>query len=138
MVKTRNTHFWKKMLGYNQIVGRNEMSAIKIARIDQLIIKAHLITSQPMCTHQDDVMGWYDRIIKNHVIINSRKYGIPENVCKLHSTTHEKVYYKTKNNSNISYTTATNHTPRSMGQCSSNGSSHWIFISIPMMEMIKN
>ena len=45
---------------------------METAVIGELIKEYHRITREALCTHQDDAMGCYDRIICNHVIFNSK------------------------------------------------------------------
>ena len=47
-------------------------------------------------------MGCYDRIIRRHAILNSRKFGIPNNICKVSSIAHDLIQFKTQINNNIS------------------------------------
>ena len=51
--------------------------------------------------HQDDVKACYDRIIRSHAIFNSRKFGIPDNICRLYSITHDKMVFKLRINNGI-------------------------------------
>ena len=67
------------------------MSSIETAVKDELIKEYHRITREVLCTHQDDAMGYYDSIIRNHSIISSKKYDIPEIFCKFHSIAHDKI-----------------------------------------------
>ena len=46
---------------------RKYMSAIETATLSQFIIESHKLTKHPLCIHQDDAMGCYDRIIKEHM-----------------------------------------------------------------------
>ena len=59
-----------------------------------MIIETHCITRKAIFTHQDYTMGCYDRIIRHHAILKSRKDGIPENICKLQYKTHNNMKYK--------------------------------------------
>ena len=70
------------------------MSAVEIATFDRIIIDIHRLTKQPLCIHHDDAMDCYGRIIRSHVILNSRKFGIPDNICKRYSVTHDKMVFK--------------------------------------------
>ena len=93
-----------------------------------------------MCTHQDDEMGCYDRIIRNHAVLNSRKYNIPENVCKVYSIAHDKMKYRNKignKESNITYTSIEELELHEAGQGTDNGGTHWTFIIVPMMETVE-
>ena len=74
----------KNWIGDNATGGRKDMSAIETAILNELMIESHRLTKQPLCIHQDDTIGCYDRIIRTHATIKSRNYEIPDNVCKLH------------------------------------------------------
>ena len=42
------------------------MIFIKTIVINELIIELHRLTREPLCIHQDDAMGCFDRIIRNY------------------------------------------------------------------------
>ena len=84
----------KEWLGDNQTGGRKGMSASETAVINEIILDIHRITREPICSHQDDAIGCYDRIIRNHAMLNSRKNGIPENMCKMYCNAHYNMMYK--------------------------------------------
>ena len=71
------------------------MSTMETATINELIIEPRIITRTILYIHQYDIMGCYDRIIKGHTILNSRKFNILDNICKLHDSTHNKKCFKT-------------------------------------------
>lgn len=48
------------------------------------------------CIHQNNAKEWYDRIIRNYANLNNKKFLIPDNVCKLYSTTQDKMEFKTQ------------------------------------------
>ena len=78
------------------------INAIETATLNELIIECHKLTKQPLCIHQGDVMGCYDRIIRTHGTINSRKFGILENICNLHLKAHDNMEYKNQINNSTS------------------------------------
>ena len=80
-------------LGDNATGGRKYMSAIETTTLNELIIESHRLTKYPLYIHQDDAMECYDRIIRTHATINSRKFGIPDNICKLHQTAHNRMEF---------------------------------------------
>ena len=82
-------------LGNNQTGGRKKICAVETGTIYQLIIETHRLTKYPLCIHQDDAMGCYDRIIRSHAILNSRKFGIPNNIFKMYSIAHDMMQFKT-------------------------------------------
>ena len=63
-----------KWLRLNQTGGRKNISAVETATINELIIEHHRLTRQTLCIHQDDAMGCYDRIIRGHATLSSRKF----------------------------------------------------------------
>ena len=78
------------------------MSAVETATINEIIIDTHRLTKVPLCIHQDDAKACYDRIIRSHAILNSRKFGIPDNICRLYSITHDRMVFKLRINNGIS------------------------------------
>ena len=126
-------------LGDNATGGRKDMSAIETVTLNELIIESHRLTKHPVYIHQDDAIGCYDRIIRTHTIINSRKFGIPDNICKLHQTAHDRMEFKNQINNNTSQITykSTKILPmHGQGQGAGNGGTHWMFISVPMMDIV--
>ena len=116
------------------------MSSIETAVIDELVKEYHRITRETLCTHQDDAMECYDRIIRNHAILNSKKYDIPENVSKVDSIAHDKIKFRNRIGnklSNITYTSTEEMELHGSGQGTGNGGIHWTFTSIPMMERVE-
>ena len=81
-------------LGLYQQGGRKYMRAVETTTFYQNIIDIHRLTKQPLCIRYDDIMGCYDRIIRSHAILNSRKFGIPDNIYKLYSVTDDKTVLK--------------------------------------------
>ena len=82
------------MVRKNQTGGRRNMSAVETTTINELMIDIHRITKVPLCFHQDDAKTCYDRIIRSHIILNNRKFGIPNNIYRLYSITHDKILFK--------------------------------------------
>ena len=78
-----------KWLGYNQIGGRHNMSSIEPACINKMITEVHRLTKTPLCIHQYDAKGCYNRIIRNHANLNNKKFLIPDNVGKIYCEAHE-------------------------------------------------
>ena len=53
--------------------GRYNMSSIEPACINEMTTEVHRLTSTPLCIHQDETKGYYDRIIRNHANLNNKK-----------------------------------------------------------------
>ena len=144
-------YFWLKQgmhkaernnwLGNNQTGGRKNFCAVETGTIDQLIIETHRLTKYPLCIHQDDAMGCYDRIIRSHAILNSRRFGIPNNICKVYNIEHDMMQFKTQINNSISktsYSSTANLICHGAGQRAGNGGTNWTFISIPMIAVVED
>ena len=86
-------------------------------------------------------MGCYDRIIRSHTILNSRKFGILNNICKGCSIAHDMMQFKTQINNNISktsYSSSTELIYYGAGQGAGNEGTNWTFISIPMIAVVED
>ena len=70
--------------------GRHSMSSIEPACLNEMITEVHRLARTPLCLHQDDAKGCYDRIIQNHANLNNKKFLIPDNVGKIYCEAHEK------------------------------------------------
>ena len=84
--------------------GRHNISSIELACINKMITEVHRLTRTPLCIHQDDAKGYYDRIIWNHASLNNNKFLILENVCKIYCEAREKMEFKTQLHNAISKT----------------------------------
>ena len=60
-----------------------------------------MLNKYPLYIHQDDAMGYYDRIIRNCAFLNSRKLGIPNDIFKVYSIAHDLMQFRTQINNNI-------------------------------------
>ena len=88
-------------MGINQTGGRKAMPATETTIINELVIEWHKITRQLLYTRQDNTVACFDRIVMDHVIINSRKYCIPKNMCKVQIRTQSQMIYKTQTQTHI-------------------------------------
>ena len=128
-----------KWLGFNQTGERKHTSAMVTATINELIIKLHRVIRTDLWIHQDDTISRYDRILRGHIIFNSRKFHILYNICKFHGSTHDKMRFKTQLNnkiSNIKYKSTEQIKLNGAGQGTGNSGTHWSFISIIMMGIV--
>ena len=73
------------------------MSAVETSVDNKLILESHRTKSEDLYVHQDDDIDCYGKIIRDHEILNNRKYEIEDNACKLHYNTHPQTnfFYKT-------------------------------------------
>ena len=86
-------------------------------------------------------MGCYDRIIRSHAILNSRKFGIPNKICKVYSITHDLMHFKTQINNNISMTSYSSTAElicHGADQGSRNSGTNWTFISILIIAVVED
>ena len=85
-------------------------------------------------------MGYCGRIIRSHAILKSRKFGIPDNIYKVYSITHNLTKFRTQINNNISkksYSSTNKLQCHEAGQGTGTRETKWTFISIPMMEVVE-
>ena len=68
------------MVRTEQTGERKKTSAVERATINALIIEYNRLIRQTLCIHQDDAMGCYDRIIRGHATLSSRKFLIQDNI----------------------------------------------------------
>ena len=90
-----------------------------------MIIEIHRFTRDSLCIHQDDAMGRYDRIIRNHAILCNQKFG--NNLYKLHYHTHDKMQFKIQIKNKLSSTSYHRNLQlklRGVGQGAGNGGTH--------------
>ena len=116
------------------------MSAVETVTINELIVEYNKLTRQNLCIDQDDAMGCYDRIIRGHSIFNSRKFEIPDNICKVYGKTHDNMTFKTQLNNRISkieYKSTDRRKLHGARQGAGNGGTKWSFIGIPMIEVVE-
>ena len=128
-------------LGNNQTGGRKNFCAIETGTIDQLIIETHRLTKYPLCLHQDNAMGCYDRIIRSHAILSSRKFGIPDNICKVYSIAYDLMHFKPQINNNISMTSYSSTAElicHEADQGVGNSGTNWTFISILIIAVVED
>ena len=71
-----------------------ETSAVEIATFDEISIDTHQLNKEPLCIHQDNTMGCYDRFIRSLATLNIHKFGILNNVCKRYIVTCDRMVFK--------------------------------------------
>ena len=136
-MKKAEANHW---LGNNQTGGSKNFCAVETAIIDQLIIETNRLTKFPLCVYQDDAMECYDKIIRSHAILNSRNFGIPDNICKVYSIAHKLMKFRTQINNSISkksYSSIDKLQCHRVGQGAGNGGTKLTFISTPMIEIVE-
>ena len=77
--------------------GRPLYNNDNVALLDEMNTEFHRMACFILCVFQKDEIGCFDRMIPNHSMLNIRKFGVLEQVCKLHSKTlnNTKYYIKT-------------------------------------------
>ena len=79
-------------------------------------------------------------MIPSHSMLNSRKFGVPDQVCTLHAKTlnNTKYYIKTAlGASTKSYTSTEDSKIYGQGQGVRSSRTSWTFISVPMMTTLE-
>ena len=113
--------------------GRPLCNADNVAIIDEMNTECHRMTCCTLCTFQNDAIGCFDRMIPSHSMLNSRKFGVPDQVYNLHAKTltNTKYYIKTALGTSTTSCTSTEES-KIYGQGQGIGSSgtSWTFISV--------
>ena len=128
------------LLGENQWGGRPLCNADNVAMIDEMNTECHRMTCCTLCTFQNDAIGCFDRMIPSHSMLNSRKFGVPDQVCTLHARTLENTKYFIKpalGTSTKSYQSTKDSKIYGQGQGAGSSGSSWTFISVPMMTTLE-
>ena len=95
---TKRSH--KKNAVQNKIIGGNQWGYIPggsvdlVATIDNLILKTHRLTFKELVILQNNAKACFNRIINSHSTLRIRRFCIPNNICKLHSTTLRIIKYQ--------------------------------------------
>ena len=85
-------------------------------------------------------MECYDRIIRSHAILNSHKFGISDNLCKVYNIVHDIMQFRAQINNTISkkcYSNTKTRTYHGVGQEAGNRDTKWKFKSITIIEIVE-
>ena len=129
-----------KTIGENQWGGVPGGSADLVALINEFITETHRLTFHNLVILQNDAKACFDRIINNHSTLHSRKFEIPDKVCKLHSTTLRNIQYRVQTALGIAschYQNTLKAPAHGSGQGAGLSCTKWVFISVPMMETLE-
>ena len=77
----------QRTIGENQWGGVPGDSADLVALINEFITETHRLNFRNLAILQNDAKYCSGRIINNHFNLHSRRFEIPDQVCKIHSTT---------------------------------------------------
>ena len=81
-----------------------------VTLIDECIIEVSRMTCIPLAKLQNDAVVCFDRQVTPHVILNSRKYEVPNKACKLLVATLQQTKHLVKTALGVS-TTSYKSTP---------------------------
>ena len=115
-------------------------SAVLVALINEFITKTHRLTFHNLVILQNDAKACFDRIINNHSTLHSRRFEIPDKVCKIHSTTLRHIQYCVQTTLGIAYChyqTTPQAPAHGSGQGAGSSCTEWVFISVPMIETLE-
>ena len=84
----------KKAIGENQWEGIPGGSANLVALINEFITETHRLTFRKLVILQNDAKACFDRIINNPSTLYSRRFEIPDQVCRIYSTTFLNIKYR--------------------------------------------
>ena len=84
----------EKTVGERQWGGVPGGSSDLVALINKFITETHRLTFHNIVILQNDAKACFDRIVNNHPTLHSRRFEIPDQVCKIHSTTLRNIKYR--------------------------------------------
>ena len=131
-------HSWQKETTYCVITngGQPLCNTDNVSLIDEINTECHRITCYTLCTFKNDTIECFYRMIPIQSMLNSRKFGVPDQICTLYAKTlnHTKYYIKTAlSTSTISYTSTEERKIYGQGQGAGPSGTSWKFISVPLM-----
>ena len=115
-------------------------SADLVALVNEFITETHRLIFHNLVILQNDTKSCFDHIINNHSTLHSRKFEIPDKVCKIHSTTLSNIQYRVHTALGISschYQKTPKVPAHGSGQGARSSCTEWVFISVPMMETLE-
>jgi len=65
-----------------------------VALLNEFTTEIHRLTFHNLVILQNDAKSCFDRIINNHSTLHSRRFEIPDKVCKIHSTALRNIQYQ--------------------------------------------
>ena len=89
---------------------------------------------------QNDAVACFDRQANSHAILNSRRYEVPNQACKLLSATLHQTKYHVKtvlDVSDTSYGSTPDYLHYGLGKGSGCAGTIWLLDSTPMMEAVE-
>ena len=120
--------------------GRPLCNVDNVALINELNTECHRMACCTLYTFQNDAIWCFDRMIPIHFMLNSRKFGVPDQVCTLHARTlnNTKYYIKTALGTYTkSYQSIEESKIYDQGQGDGSSGTSWTFISVPMMTTLE-
>ena len=89
---------------------------------------------------QNDAKSYFDRIVNNHSTLHGRRFEIPDQVCKIHSTTLLNIKYRVQTALGIAscyYQNNPQESTHGSGQGAGSSCTEWAFISVPMVSTLE-
>ena len=130
----------EKTIDENQWGGVPGESADLVALINEFIIETHRLTFHNLVILQNDAKACFNRILNNHSTLHSRRFEIPDQACKIHSTTLCNIKFRVQTALVITscHYQSTPQTPaHDSGQGTGSLCTEWVFISVSMMSTLK-
>ena len=111
-----------------------------VALINEFITETHRLTFHNLVILKNDDKSCFDRIINNHSTIHSRRFEIPDKVCKIHCATLRNIQYRVQTALGIAschYQNTPKAPAHGSGQGAGSSCTEQVFISVPMMETLE-
>ena len=141
--------FWPKLstkhveathtLGENAWGCRSSCSIDNVAMIDEFVTEVHHLTFTNLFKLQHDATTCFDRIINSHAMLNSRKFEVPDKICKVYSATLQNTEYRVQTALDISkqsYSHSELYAIHGNGQGAGSSGTVWVYISVSIMSTL--
>ena len=108
--------------------------------IDEFITEVHRLTFRHLFKLQNDTKACFDRILNSNQMLHSRKFEVLYKICNIYSTTLQNIECRVQTalcTSQQQYTHSITSPIYGTSQGSRSSATHWVFIYVPMMIILK-
>ena len=143
-------HFWLHKATHHaeqfNLLGETQWGAIPMCSVENVNIIYEYITEisrmtyTPLTKLQKNTVAYFDRQVNSRVMLNNRKYEVPDQAYTLLSATLHQIKYHVKTVlgvSDTSYDSTPKYPHYGLAQCCGCAGRTWLFESTPMMETVE-
>ena len=127
-------------LGENQFRLRHNYTTNNVPLIDEFVTEVYRLTFTNILNLQNDAKACFDRIIKSHAMLSSRKFKVLDKIYNIHSTTLHNTEYRVQTalgSSQNHYKNSLSSSLHGNDQDSGSSGTNWVYISVPIMSTLE-